>query len=144
MSETTTPHILLVEDNMGDIYVIQRAIAECSPRSYVWSVTDGAAALAFLRQEPPFVKAPAPVLILLDLNIPKYHGWDVLVEVRRMPAHHTTPVVIFSSSPPERDEQHCLQLGANGYVQKPFDFDTYVGRIQNVMRQWLGAACTPP
>ena len=144
MSETAAHYIRLVEDNPADVYLIERAIADCSPRIWVWPVKDGNAALAFLRREPPFVKAPSPTLILLDLNLPERDGQDVLAELRGMPAHQTTPVIIVTGSGREADKQRCLQLGANAYVQKSVDFDTYFARIQDIIRGWLGADCSPP
>jgi CheY-like chemotaxis protein len=143
MSEPGSQHILLVEDNPADIYLIQRAIADCSPRTWVWLVTNGSQAPAFLRQEPPFVKAPTPALILLELILPGRDGRDILVEVRAMAAYQTTPVVIVSGRMRAEEEQHCLQLGANAYVQKSTDFATYFGSIQTMMRDWLGADCSP-
>jgi CheY-like chemotaxis protein len=139
MSETAAQHVLLVEDNLNDVHLIERAIADCSPRICVWSVQDGNAALAFLRHKPPFESAPSPALILLDLKLPGRDGYDVLTELRGMPAHQTTPVVIVTESRrKEDDEQRCLQLGVNAYVQKPVDFDTYFGRIQDIIHDWLG------
>lgn len=143
MGETDTHHILLVEDAPADIYLIQRAIAACSPRIWVWLVTDGGPALAFLRQEPPFVSAPVPAFILLDLRLPGCDGYTVLAEVRAMAAHQATPVAIISGSKRAGEEERCVQLGANAYVQKSADFATYFGSIQALMRNWLGADCSP-
>jgi len=143
MSETAAHHVLLVEDNPADSALTQRAIADCRPLSWVWPVIDGNEALAFLRHEPPFVEAPAPALILLDLNLPGRDGCYVLAEVRRMPVYQATPVVILSGSGRQEDKQRCFQLGADAYVQKPVDWDTYLDRIHAIMRDWLGAVCPP-
>jgi CheY-like chemotaxis protein len=143
MSEATAHPILLVEDNPADIYLLERAIADCSPRICLWSVQDSHAALAFLRHALPFESAPSPALILLDLNLPERDGCDILAELRGMPAYQVTPVVILTGSNREADKQRCFQLGANAYVQKSVDFDTYFGRIQTIMRDWLGAECSP-
>jgi len=144
MAKTGTQDILLVEDDAADIYVIQRAIADCSPHLRVWVVSRGSEALAFLRQEPPFVNAPCPALIFLDLNLPQRDGRAILADLRGLSTHQTTPVVIISGSKREEEEARCRELGANAYVQKSRDFTTYFGSIQAVVRDWLGADCPPP
>jgi CheY-like chemotaxis protein len=144
MSESgNLEHLLLVEDNPTDIYVLKQAISDCSPRYMVWSVADGSHALAFLRREPPFEHAPAPALMLLDLYLPARDGADILSEVRAMAAYRTTPVVILSGSEREDDVQCCLRLGATAYVQKTSNVTAYVGRTQALLRDWLGVDGSP-
>jgi two-component system response regulator len=119
MTEATITHVLLVEDNPADIYLIQTAIAEVGRDLRLWLVTNGRDALTFLRQEGPYGRAPAPALIILDINLPHIHGTEVLAELRALPAHQVTPVVMFTSARKDLEEEHCLQLGANAYVNKP-------------------------
>ena len=101
-------------------------------------VSSGSAALAFLRHEPPFVNVPTPALILLDLNIPRPDGRAILILLCRLAAYQKTPVVIITGSKKATEEAPCLQLGANGYVQKSTDFASYFGGIRATLRGWLG------
>jgi CheY-like chemotaxis protein len=143
MKRTCPPDILLVEDEPADVYLIQRAIADCCPQSRVWRVASGRDALAFLRREPPFVHAPTPVLILLDLNLPQLDGRDLLPVLRRLGAYQTTPVVIISVSESAVEEPRCRQLGATAYVEKSRDFAAYFGGVQASVRNWLGTEGGP-
>jgi CheY-like chemotaxis protein len=111
------------------VYLIQRAIADCCPQSRVWRVSSGSDALAFLRREPPFVNAPTPALILLDLNLPQLDGRDLLPVLRRLGAYQKTPVVIISVSERAVEEPRCRQLGATAYVEKSRDFAAYFGGV---------------
>jgi two-component system, chemotaxis family, response regulator Rcp1 len=129
--------ILVVEDNPADIYLIKRAVAECAPRIHLSVIPNGRDALAFLRQEGAFALEPAPVLILLDLNLPKLDGHDVLTGLRHLPAYQATPVVIFSAARQEHEEQPCLQLGATAYVQKPAEIEKFFAAIADIMGEWL-------
>jgi chemotaxis family two-component system response regulator Rcp1 len=129
--------ILLVEDNPADIYLTQTALAECSSDIRLSVVPNGRDALAFLRKEGPYAQLPSPVLILLDLNLPKLSGGEVLAALRHLAAYQATPVVIFSAARKELEEQHCLQLGANAYVQKPSDFDGFLATVHNIIDNWL-------
>jgi two-component system, chemotaxis family, response regulator Rcp1 len=131
--------VLLVEDNPADVYLIQRAVADCGPDIHVSVVPDGGEALAFLRQEAPFTHVPTPTLILLDLRLPKVQGDQILPDMRRLPAYQTTPIVVLSVAPQEEEEARCLQLGATAYVQKSANFYTYVGAIKAIVRHWLTA-----
>ncbi len=144
MKTASTLDVLLVEDEPADIYLIERAIADWSPYIWVWQVSNGSQALAFLRHEPPFVKSPSPALILLDLNIPGHNGHAVLAELRALAPYHTTPVIVISGSTRAVEEVRCLELGANAYVQKSLDFDTYFASIQAMLRNWLRADYTAP
>jgi CheY-like chemotaxis protein len=138
-------HILLVEDNPADMYVIKRAIAAWSPQLWLWQVSKGSEALAFLRKEPPFPQAPVPALILLDLNIPGTDGYDLLPQLRRLPAYQTTPVIVTSAKERAREEPRCLQLGANAYIEKQIkDFPAYIASIRAMMKDLLGSDCPPP
>ena len=132
-----TKAILVVEDNPADIYLIKQAVAECSPHIHLSVIPNGRDALAFLRQEGAFRLEPAPALILLDLNLPKLDGHDVLTGLRHLPAYQATPVVIFSAARKEQEEQPCLQLGANAYVQKPAEIEKFFAAIAEIVGEWL-------
>ena len=122
---------------------MQRAIADYCPLSRICLVTSGSEVMAFLRREPPFMNAPPPALILLDLNLPRRDGRDILKELRSLSGYKKTPVVIVSGSNKEEDKQCCRQLGANAYVHKPTDFDAYFGGIQGIIRSWPRVDLSP-
>jgi two-component system, chemotaxis family, response regulator Rcp1 len=129
--------ILVVEDNPADIYLIRKAVEECGPEIHLSVIPNGRDALAFLRQEGAFALEPSPALILLDLNLPKLDGHEVLTELRHLPAYQATPVVIFSAARQEQEEQPCLQLGATAYVQKPAELEKFFAAIADIMGEWL-------
>jgi CheY-like chemotaxis protein len=137
MADSTTKEVLLVEDNPADIYLIQTAVAECGNEIRLWLVTNGRDALTFLRKEAPYVQAPSPSLIILDINLPQMHGTEVLAELRALPAHQATPVVMFTSARKDLEEQHCLQLGATAYVQKPAELSAFFAAVHAIVRQEL-------
>ena len=137
MADSTLKTVLLVEDNPADIYLIQAAVAEYGNDLRLWLVTNGLDALTFLRKEGPYVHAPSPALIILDINLPQMHGTEVLAELRTLPAYEATPVVMFTSARRDLEEQHCLHLGANAYVQKPATLDDFFAAVHAMVRQWL-------
>jgi CheY-like chemotaxis protein len=133
-------NILIVEDNLADAYLIQRAAEECGRDLHAWVVHDGPEALGFLRKDHPLTHVPTPLLIILDLRLPTLDGTDLLPLVRQLPAYRATPIVILSSAPKEREEPRCLQLGANAFVQKAQNFYVYFAAIQSLVRDWLPSA----
>ena len=136
--QAITKHVLLVEDDPADIYLVQRAIADCGLDVQLWVLSYGSEALPFLRQELPFPFAPAPVLILLDLRLPDADGHDILLELRRLPTYQTTPVIVLSAAERTLEEPRCLQLGANAYVQKRVNFPIYFRNLKTGVQRWLG------
>ena len=137
MADSTIKEVLLVEDNPADIYLIQTAITKLGSDIRLWLVTNGRDALTFLRKESPFVRAPSPTLVILDINLPQMHGTEVLAELRALPAYQETPVVMFTSARRDLEEQHCLRLGATAYVQKPANLDAFFADVHAMVRQWL-------
>jgi CheY-like chemotaxis protein len=123
--------ILLVEDDPGDVLITREAFADNKVRNQLSVVSDGEAAMAFLRQEGEFASAPRPDLILLDLNLPRKAGHEVLAEVKSDANLQRIPVVILTTSDAEEDILRSYDLHANAYVTKPVDFD----RFLNVVRQ---------
>ena len=130
--------ILLVEDNPADVYLIRRAVEECGSDIPLFVVPDGGEALAFLRKEGPFAHVPSPALILLDLHLRKIDGDQVLPELRRLPAFQILPIVVLSAAAKEREESHCLELGATAYVQKSSNFYVYFNSLKDIVYTWLG------
>jgi CheY-like chemotaxis protein len=123
--------ILLVEDDPGDVLITREAFAENKVRNQLSVVSDGEAAMAFLRREEGFAGAPRPDLILLDLNLPRKAGHEVLAEVKSDADLQRIPVVVLTTSDAEEDILRSYDLHANAYVTKPVDFE----RFLNVVRQ---------
>jgi two-component system response regulator len=136
MERRTLTDVLLVEDNPADVYVIQRVLADREDLR-LWVMPDGIEALLFLRKEQPLPHVPTPALILLDLKLPRTDGAELLPQIRRLPDYQTTPIVILSSAPPEREELRCLRIGATAYVRKSTDFDAFCAAIRALVQRWL-------
>jgi len=118
--------ILLVEDDPGDVLMTQEAFEHHKIRNALHVVSDGAEAIRFVRREPPYADMPRPGLILLDLNLPKKDGREVLAELKADPDLRTIPVVVLTTSEAEEDILRSYSLHANAYVTKPVDFDRFV------------------
>jgi len=123
--------ILLVEDDPGDVLITREAFADNKVRNQLSVVSDGEAALAFLRREENYANAPRPDLILLDLNLPRKAGHEVLAEIKSDVDLQRIPVVVLTTSDAEEDILRSYDLHANAYVTKPVDFDCFL----NVVRQ---------
>lgn len=123
--------ILLVEDDPGDVVITREAFAENKVRNQLSVVSDGEAAMAFLRREGGYADAPRPDLILLDLNLPRKAGHEVLAEIKSDTVLQRIPVVVLTTSDAEEDILRSYDLHANAYVTKPVDFDCFL----NVVRQ---------
>jgi len=123
--------ILVIEDNRADVFLLQRALKEQDRRFELICVTDGDDALAFVRREGSYADAAIPDLILVDLNLPKCDGEDILREIRR--AKHLTgvPVCAWSSSQSRRDREHLAELGVARFITKPSGLDQFweIGKI---------------
>lgn len=133
--------VLLVDDNPADLDLARDLlIANEHPRQ-VNTVTDGEDAVAFLRREGRFTSAQRPDLIILDLNLPRKNGWQVLEEVKSDPKLRSTPVVIFSTSEAPHDIGNCYRLGANSYVRKPGNLQDFMAVIQSIGQFWFQYAC---
>ncbi|HTE59878.1 MAG TPA: response regulator [Solirubrobacteraceae bacterium] len=139
----TDRSILLVEDNAGDVRLTREALREADLEVELTAVPDGEQALAFLRNEGEHAGAPRPDLILLDLNLPKKNGLEVLEEIKRDPALRTMPVIMLTTSSSARDVAACYDLGVNCYVVKPLDLDDFTGLVQAINGFWLEVARLP-
>lgn len=138
---TTPPEILVVEDNVGDQRLIKEALIEC--KTNLRFVSDGVEALEYLRREGRHVKADRPHLIILDLNLPKKDGWDVLSEIKSDRELRSIPVVVFTTSRAEADISNSYASHANCYVTKPHDLEEYLSTIRNLERFWLQTVALP-
>jgi chemotaxis family two-component system response regulator Rcp1 len=136
--------LLLVEDNPGDVRLTQEALREGKVRNHLNVAVDGIEALAFLRREGQYANAPQPDLILLDLNLPKKSGREVLAEIKADPALRRIPVVILTVSKAEEDVLKSYNLHANCYVTKPVDLDQFLEVVKSIEDFWLTVVVLPP
>ncbi len=136
--------ILLVEDNPGDVRLVQEALKDGKVLNRMSVAWDGAEALAFLRREAEHAGAPRPDLILLDLNLPARSGHEVLAEIKRDPEFKRIPVVILTSSRAEADVVKAYDRHANCYVTKPVTLTEFLGVVRTIERFWLTIVELPP
>ena len=124
--------VLLVEDDPGDVLMTREAFEEHKVRNHLNVVSDGADALAYVRREGEFADAVRPDLILLDLNLPKRDGREVLRELKTDPDLREIPIVVLTTSSAESDVLASYQLYANAYVTKPADFDRFISAVKQI------------
>lgn len=136
--------ILLVEDNPGDVRLTMEALREGKVHNRVSVAQDGVEAMAFLRQEGKYAAAPRPDLILLDLNLPKKDGREVLAEIKADDKLKHIPVVILTTSHAEQDILKSYDLHANCYVTKPVDLDQFISVVRSIEDFWLTVVALPP
>lgn len=136
--------ILFVEDNPGDVRLTQEALKEGKVRINLQVVGDGVEAMSFLRQEGKFADMSRPDLILLDLNLPKKDGREVLAEIKSDEVLKRIPVVILTTSRAEEDVLKSYNLHANCYVTKPVDLDQFMKVVQGIEDFWLTLVKLPP
>ena len=137
-------NILLVEDNPGDVRLTVEALRESRVRNDLSVVKDGIQAMAFLRREGEHAGAPRPDLILLDLNLPKKDGRDVLDEIKRDDDLKSIPVVVLTTSEAEEDVRKAYGLRANCYITKPLDLEQFVKVVKSIGEFWLTIVKLPP
>ena len=143
MKNSRPVNILLIEDNPGDIRLAQEAFKEGKIDIHLDTATDGMEALRFLQKMSPYQEVGTPDLILLDLNLPKKDGREVLFEIKSDPALRRIPVVILTTSNAEQDIMNCYNLHVNCYINKPVDFDRFVDIIEKIEDFWLKTAILP-
>ena len=136
--------ILMVEDNPGDIRLTVEALNEGKVRNNLHTVEDGVEALAFLRREGRYAEAPRPDLVLLDLNLPKMNGREVLAVIKEDPDLRRIPVVILTVSQAEQDIVKSYNLHANCYITKPVDLDQFLEVVKSIENFWLTVVMLPP
>ena len=129
--------ILLIEDNPGDARLTREALRDARVRNNLHVALDGVEALAFLRRQGKYAAVPSPDLILLDLNLPKKDGREVLDEIKRDDHFRHIPVVILTTSQAERDIIESYRLRANAYVTKPVDLEQFLQVVQSIEHFWL-------
>lgn len=136
--------ILLVEDNLGDIRLTEEALREAKVWNRINKVEDGIEALAFLRKQGNYTSVPRPDLILLDLNLPKKDGREVLGEIKEDPNLRRIPVVVLTTSKAEEDIIQSYDLHVNSYVTKSVDLNKFLNVIRSIEDFWLSVVKLPP
>lgn len=130
-------HTLLVEDNPGDVELVRLALKNGRAGNQISVVEDGEQAIQYIRRAGQFKDARRPDLILLDLNLPKVDGREVLEEIKADPALQHIPVVILSTSDAEQDVWHAYRHHANCYVTKPVEADEFITKVRGIVTFWL-------
>lgn len=136
--------ILLVEDNPGDVLLTRRALKDGKIYTHLHVVEDGEEAMEFVRQQGRYSEAPLPDLILLDLNLPKMDGREVLNLLKADEKLKRIPVVVLTSSKAEEDVLRAYNLCANCYITKPVDFDQFFRVVKAIEDFWLSIVTLPP
>lgn len=136
--------ILLVEDNPGDVRLTREAMMEAKIHNQLQVVSDGVEAMAFLRRQGSYANAVRPHLILLDLNLPRKDGREVLAEVKQDPDLRRIPVVILTTSEAETDILKAYDLHANCYIAKPVDIEQFLTVVKSIEDFWITIVKLPP
>lgn len=136
--------ILLVEDNPADVLIAREALKEAKLINTIHVTEDGMEAMEFLNKRGKFASAPRPDLILLDLNLPRKNGREVLEEIKNDANLKSIPVVVLTTSSAEEDILRSYNLHANCYVVKPVEFHSFVKAIQSIHHFWFSIVALPP
>jgi len=139
-----TIDILLVEDNLGDVRLTKEALKDAKVLNEVYVVQDGVEAMQFLHKKGSFSSVPQPDLILLDLNLPKKDGREVLAEIKQDPKLKHIPVVILTTSKADEDIIKTYNLHANAYITKPVDLNRFIEIIHTLEEFWFSIVKLPP
>jgi two-component system, chemotaxis family, response regulator Rcp1 len=129
--------ILLVEDSPGDVRLTQEALREGKVRNNLTVAWDGVEALAYLRQEGPYAEAPRPDLILLDLNLPRMDGREVIEAIKTDPSLRRIPIVVLTTSQAEEDVLQAYDLHVNCFITKPVDLEGFIRVVRSIEDFWL-------
>jgi chemotaxis family two-component system response regulator Rcp1 len=143
-SVTRPVEVLLVEDNPGDVRLTREALKEGTVRNNLHVARDGVEALAFLRRQGEHAGVPRPDLILLDLNLPRKDGREVLTEIKEDASLRQIPVVVLTSSQAEEDIRRAYDLHANCYITKPVDLDRFINVVRSIEDFWFTVVKLPP
>jgi CheY-like chemotaxis protein len=140
----TPIEVLLVEDDPGDVLMTQEAFEEHKVRNNLTVVNDGTEAIAYLRREGQYADVGRPDLVLLDLNLPRRDGREVLAEIKSDPDLRQIPVVVLTTSQADEDILRSYQLHANAYVTKPVDFDRFIAVVRQIDEFFVSVVKLPP
>lgn len=136
--------ILLVEDSPGDVLIAREALSEAKLINTIHVAEDGVEAMDFLHKRSKFADAPTPDLILLDLNLPRKSGREVLAEIKADERFKKIPVVVLTTSSAEEDILKSYNLHANCYVVKPVEFESFVQAVKSIQHFWFSVVTLPP
>lgn len=136
-------NILLIEDNSGDIWLTREAFKQSDKDTNLEVVSDGVEAYKYLKNETPFESKPEPDLILLDLNLPKWDGRDVLKKVKADDSLKHIPIIILTTSNAHKDVINCYKLYANCFITKPVDYESFFSIIKQIETFWLDTVILP-
>ena len=142
--ETRPIEILLVEDSPSDTELTLEALKDFKVRNHVSVVEDGVQAMQFLRRQGPYVQAPRPDLIMLDLNLPRKDGREVLADIKGDDNLRPIPIVVLTTSRADQDVLRAYQLSANCYINKPVDFNQFLEVVRSIESFWLYVVTLPP
>ncbi len=137
-------NVLLVEDNPADVDLTRISFAEAKLKCHLHTVNDGVEAMAFLKKLDEWADAPTPDLILLDLNMPRKDGREVLAEIKENPELRRIPVIVLTSSDAEQDIVKSYDLHTNAYIQKPVDFEDLKNVVRALEDFWFTIVRLPP
>jgi len=144
MSDAKPIEILLVEDSPSDAKLTKEALKEGKIANNLNHVIDGVEAMEYLRQKSRFTKAKRPDLIMLDLNLPRKDGREVLRELKNDPLLKTIPIIVLTTSRADKDILQSYELNANCYITKPVDFPNFIDVIKSIEQFWLAVVTLPP
>ena len=136
-------NILLVEDNPADVVLAVEAMKESSIPHSLSIVSDGDKAISYMLREGRYADVHRPDIVILDLNLPKKHGFQVLKEIKENPHLRCIPVIIMSTSSDQNDIRHACELKANSYIVKPLNFERFLKVIRSIMDYWFNTAILP-
>jgi two-component system, chemotaxis family, response regulator Rcp1 len=136
--------ILLVEDSPSDAALTIEALQEGKIGNNLNRVEDGVEAIAYLRQQGKFAKSPRPDLIMLDLNLPRKDGREVLRELKSDPSLNLIPIIVLTTSKSDKDVLQSYELKANCYIAKPVDFQQFIDVVKSIKHFWLSVVMLPP
>jgi len=142
--QTALPiRILLVEDSPGDVRLTEEVLRDAKIANDLFVVGDGEAAMRFLRQEDDHTNAPRPDLVLLDLNLPRKDGREVLAEMADDDDLRSLPVIVLTTSAAEQDILRSYELSANAYITKPIDLNEFITVVRSIESFWLSIVRLP-
>jgi chemotaxis family two-component system response regulator Rcp1 len=139
----TGTEVLLVDDNPADIDLTRETLAQSKQPFHVSAVSDGSEAICFLRQQGEFRNAPSPDLVLLDLNLPRKDGREVLATIKADPVLRRIPIVVFTTSDATSDVIRSYELGANCYLRKPGNLPDFIALVQLLEKFWFDCVTLP-
>jgi two-component system, chemotaxis family, response regulator Rcp1 len=144
LSDAKPIEILLVEDSPSDAELTKKALETGKIANNLNRVVDGVEAMEYLRQKGKFAKAAKPDLIMLDLNLPRKDGREVLREMKNDPSFKTIPVIVLTTSSSDKDVLQSYEFNANCYITKPVDFERFIDVVKTIEKFWLTVVTLPP